>query len=80
MRITKEIRKTVKMLTGGRKKNEYVLSSCDKNSLINDKVLIAELFNKHFTSVADRVRSSLPDVTCDLSKLKDFLRSKRHRC
>jgi hypothetical protein len=58
----KGIWNTIKRLAGTRQKSNLVDCS--------------ELFNKHFTSIADRLRSVLPNVTPDFSRLRNFVAAK----
>lgn len=62
----RKIWKTIKSLMGSSAKN--VLHGC--NATVDD-------FNRHFTSIADRLRELLPKVPLDISKLSNFVQSRK---
>ena len=68
--------RTIKRLEGTGKRQESIMRLKTDNGFIEDKQEIAEFLNEHFTTVADRLRSLLPDVCCDLSKLRTFVASR----
>ena len=73
---TKGIWRTIKRLEGTGTRQESIMHLKTDNGFIEDKQEIAEFLNEHFTTVVDRLRSLLPDVCCDLSKLRTFVASR----
>ena len=74
----KGIWNTIKCLAGTRQKSNLVdcLRSPNANENTSNKQEIAELFNKYFTSIMDRLRSVLPNVSHDFSRLLNFVAAK----
>ena len=69
----KGIWKTIKSLTGASAKKETA-----RNALNDDTgSKSAENFNNHFASTADRLRALLPQVPFDISKLENFVLSRK---
>ena len=69
--------KTIRTLTGSGKNRCDINSISIGEAVIDDKKLMAQHFNAHFSSIADRLRSTLPQVPSDPSKLQDFVRSRK---
>ena len=71
--------KTIKSLTGSTKGKQVInsLKDGESNNNIEDKKQITRLFNHHFASVADRLRSILPVVTFNIDKLINFVKSRK---
>ena len=69
--------KTIRTLTGSGKNRRDINSINIGEAVIDDKKLMAQHFNAHFSSIADRLRSTLPQVPSDPSKLQDFVRSRK---
>ena len=74
---SREIWKTIRTLTGSGKNRRDINSINIGEAVIDDKKLMAQHFNAHFSSIADRLRSTLPQVPSDPSKLQDFVRSRK---
>ena len=49
----------------------------DDGVVINDSTEMANKFNLHFSTIADKLRSVFPNIVPDLSKLQDFVNSKK---
>ena len=49
------------------------------DSIIEDKGQITDKFNKHFSTIADKLRSTLQQLSFDRSKLVDFVWSKKNQ-
>ena len=69
--------KTFKSLVGGNIKSLKVNTLRDNNQTNLDTTDAAEKFNSHFSSVAERLRTFLPHVSFDISKLRNFVRSRK---
>ena len=54
---------------------EFIL--CVAWPVVNDSTEMANKFNLHFSTIADKLRSMFPNVVSDLSKLRDFVNSKK---
>ncbi len=72
----KAIWNTIKRLTATGKRFSSVDCLRLPDGITENKLEIADLFNKHFTSIADRLRSLLPNVTHDFSTLRNFVATK----
>ena len=69
--------KTIRTLTGSGKNRRDINSINIGEVVIDDKKLMAQHFNAHFSSIADRLISTLPQFPSDLSKLQNFVRSRK---
>ena len=69
--------KTIRTLTGSGKNRRDINSINIGEAVIDDKKLMAQYFNAHFSSIADKLRLTLPQFPSDLSKLQDFVRSRK---
>ena len=69
--------KTIRTLTSSGKNQRDINSINIGEAVIDDKKLMAQHFNAHFSSIADRLRSTLPQIPSDPSKLQDFVRSRK---
>ena len=69
--------KTIRTLTGSGKNRRSINSVIIEEAVIHDKKLMAQHFNACFSSIADRLRSTLPQIPSDPSKLQDFVRSRK---
>ena len=69
--------KTIGTLTGSGKNRRGINSINIGIAVIDDKKLMAQHFNSHFSSIADGLRSTLPQIPSDPSKLQDFIRSRK---
>ena len=74
---SREIWKAIRTLTGSGKNRRDINNINIGEAVIDDKKLMAQHFNAHFSSIADRLRSTLPQVPSDPSKLQDFVRSRK---
>ena len=66
----------IKRLTGTRMKSSSVDCLRSSNGNTENKQEIADLFNKHFTSIADCLKSLLANVAHDFSRLRNFVATK----
>ena len=69
--------KTIRRLTGSGKNRRDINSINIREAVIEDKKLMAQHLNAHFSSIVDRLRSTLPQFPSDPSKLQDFVRSRK---
>lgn len=69
--------KTIKSLMGSSKQKHNVKCLNVDECVLEDNEQKAEAFNKHFSTVADRLRSILPQMKFDLSRLLNFVKSKK---
>lgn len=69
--------KTIRTLTGSGENRRDINSINIGEAVIDDKKLMAQHLDAHFSSIADRLRSTLPQVPSDPSKLQDFVRSRK---
>lgn len=69
--------KRIRTLTGSGKNRRDINSINIGEAVRDDEKLIAQHFNAHFSCIADRFRSTLPQFPSDPSKLKDFVRSRK---
>jgi hypothetical protein len=66
----------IKCLTGTRMKSSSVDCLRSPNGNTENKQEIADLFNKHFTKIADCLKSLLANVAHDFSRLRNFVATK----
>ena len=69
----KEMWKTIKSISGLSKQSKRVYNLKVGGYLLEDNKKIASEFNFHFTSIADQLRSLLPQLNFDISKLQNFV-------
>lgn len=72
--------KTIKSLTGNTKNNQNkqtINKLKDDDRVLEDNVDIARKFNNHFSTIADRLRSTMPDVAHNIDKLLNFVQSRK---
>jgi hypothetical protein len=69
--------KSIKSLTGSSKSSKQVKTLSDGVFTIEDPKLMASKFNKHFSSIAKRLRSSLPNITFNFDQLIYFVKSRK---
>ena len=69
----KEMWKTIKSNSGLSKQSKRVYNLKVGGCLLEDNKKIASEFNFHFTSIADQLRSLLPQLNFDISKLQNFV-------
>ena len=69
----KEMWKTIKSNSGLSKQSKRVYNLKVGGCLLEDNKKIAFEFNFHFTSIADQLRSLLPQLNFDISKLQNFV-------
>ena len=74
---SREIWKAIRTLTGSGKNRRDINNINIGEAVIDDKKLMAQHLDAHFSSIADRLRSTLPQVPSDPSKLQDFVRSRK---
>ncbi|PFX34306.1 RNA-directed DNA polymerase from mobile element jockey [Stylophora pistillata] len=74
---TRELWKTFKSISGMNKQPKRVSSLKAGEHLLDDKEQMASKFNSHFTSIADQLRSLLPQMNLDISKLIHFVDSRK---
>ena len=73
----KELWKTVKSISGLNKQSTCVSSLKAGEHVLEDNEQMASEFNSYFTSIADQLRSSLPQTSLDISKLIHFVDSRK---
>jgi len=73
----KEIWKTIKSISGLSKQSKRVNNLEVGGCLLEDNEKIASEFNAHFTSIVDQLRSLLPQLNFDISKLQNFVISRK---
>ena len=73
----KELWKTIKSISGMNKQFKRVCSLKAGEHLLEDKEQMASEFNSHFTSIADQLRSLLPQTNLDISELIHFVDSRK---
>ena len=69
----KGIWKTIKALISD---NKHKCCTINNGQTLNNTVEMAETFNLHFSTIADRLRSLIPSIPFDTSKLGNFVRSR----
>ena len=69
--------KTIKSLTGSTKGNQPVNSLNDGVNVTDDPKQMATKFNEHFSTVAERLRSTLPNIALNMDKVINFVNSKK---
>lgn len=69
--------KIIKSISGMVKLSKRVNSLSNEDRIIEDTFEMASEFNSPFSSVADKLRSLLPQTNFDMSKLINFVRSKK---
>ena len=57
--------------------SQPITSLIDVVRILYNKLQIAELFNKHFTPIADCLRSSPRHINYDITKLREFVLSRK---
>ena len=72
----KGTRKIIKSISGMVNQSKRVNSLRIEDRITEDTFEMASEFNSHFSSVADKLRSILPQTNFDMSKLINFVRSK----
>ena len=72
-----EIWKTIKTLTGPGKNRRDINSINIGESVIDDKEQMAQQLNSHFFIITDKLRSTLPLISPNLSKLLSFVKSRK---
>ena len=75
---SKAIWKLIKSLSGGNTSSQPSFIISDGNQLINDAGEIAEFFNVHSTTIAQKIKSNVISLSqnLNLSKLQDFVSSR----
>ncbi|KAL9958504.1 hypothetical protein ACROYT_G035530 [Oculina patagonica] len=73
----KEMWKTIKSISGSNKQSKRVNKLKADGRILEDKEQIASEFNSHFTSIADQLRSLLPQMNFDISKLRNYVSSRK---
>lgn len=69
--------KTIKTLSGSTKNTQEVSKLKVDDRIVEDKEQMADEFNFHFSTVADRIRVTLSQISFDVSKLVNFVTSKK---
>ena len=69
--------KIINSISGMVKQSKRVNSLWIEDRIIEDTFQMASEFNSPFSSVADKLRSLLPQTNFDMSKLINFVRSKK---
>ena len=69
--------KIIKSISGMVKQSKRVNSLSIEDRIIEDTFQMASEFNSPFSSVADKLRSLLPQTNFDMSQLINFVRSKK---
>ena len=69
--------KTIKSISGSNKQSKRVSNLTAGGRILEDKEQIASEFNSHFTSIADQLRSLLPQMNFDISKLSNYVNSRK---
>ena len=59
------------------KNKQVIIKLKDGDSALEDNEDIVFKFNNHFSTIADRLRSPIPDVVHNIDKLLNFLQSKK---
>ena len=72
----KGIWKTIKSLIGVNKQQSIHRLRIDGHNIVNNKEM-AEAFNSHFSTIANKLRNLLPDILFDTAKLSNFVRSRK---
>ena len=70
--------KTIKSLTGGKQNAQSVSCFKEGDCIIDDKKGMADLFNRHFASMAGSLRSTLPSANWNFDNLHNFVHSRKH--
>jgi len=73
----KESWKTIKSISGLNKQPTRVSSLKAGEHVLEDNEQMPSEFNSHFTSIADQLRSLLPQTSLDISKLIHFVDSRK---
>ena len=73
----KEMWKTIKSISGSNKQSKGVSNLKAGGRILEDKEQIASEFNSHFTSIADQLRLLLPQMNFDISKLSNYVSSRK---
>ena len=76
---SKGIWKFIKSLTCSDKVQNNINKLKIGDSIIEDKAQIADKFNTNFFTIADKLRSTLQQLSFDRSKLVDFVLSKKNQ-
>ena len=71
--------KSIKTLTGSKKNTRQINKLKVKGSDIDDKTEMAEHFNSYFSTIAEKIRSQIPNISFDLSKLENFVKSQKNQ-
>ena len=72
----KGIWRTIKSLIGVNKQQSIHHLTIDGHNIVKNKEM-AEAFNTHFSTIADKLRNLLPDMLFDTTKLGNFVRSRK---
>ena len=72
----KGIWRTIKSLIGVNKQQSIHRLTIDGHNIVENKEM-AEAFNTHFSTIADKLRNLLPDMLFDTTKLSNFVRSRK---
>ena len=70
--------KSIKTLTGFKKNTIQINKLKVKGSDIDDKTEMAEHFNSYFYTIAEKIRSQIPNISFDLSNLENFVKSQKN--
>ena len=70
------IRRTIKSLIGVNKQQSIHRLTIDGHNIVENKEM-AEAFNTHFSTIADKLKNLLPDMLFDTTKLSNFVRSRK---
>ena len=74
---TRIIWKTIKSLTEIGKNKQVIITLKDGDSVLEDNEDMVSKFNSHFSTIADRLRSTLPYIVHNIDKLLNFVQSKK---
>ena len=69
--------KTIKTLTGSKRSAQQITSLRVDGRDVDDATQMADQLNLHFSTIADKLRSSLSGIPMDLSKLVSFVESRK---
>ena len=69
--------KTIKTVTGSKRSAQQITSLRVDGCDVDDATEMADQLNLHFSTIADKLRSSLSGIPMDLSKLVSFVESRK---
>ena len=69
--------KTIKTLTGSKRSAQQITSLRVDGRDVDDATEMADQLKLHFSTIADKLRSSLRGIPMDLSKLVSFVESRK---